>query len=190
MFTSQKIVDLADAFRMWLPHCGGVTPEQIVLVQESFAQVVPIADTAAALFYGRLFEMDPTLRALFRADMRAQYRNLMQTLTVVVRGLDRLDSILPAVEALGRRHAGYGVKDEHFQVVGEALLWTLQQGLGQAFTPEVRQAWATAYGLLARTMKDSLSQASVRAARARPLASDRQDVRGLRGQTALKPAAT
>jgi hemoglobin-like flavoprotein len=147
-----------------LPQCGGVTPEQIVLVQETFAQVVPIADTAAVLFYGRLFEMDPDLRALFRADMSAQYSNLMQTLTVVVRGLDRLDSILPAVQALGRRHAGYGVKDQHFDLVGEALLWTLQQGLGSAFTPEVRQAWATAYGLLASTMRDSLSPASLPAA--------------------------
>jgi hemoglobin-like flavoprotein len=133
-------------------------------VQESFAQVVPIADTAAQLFYGRLFEMDPALRALFHTDMRAQYRNLMQTLTVVVRSLDRLDSIVPAVQALGRRHAGYGVNDEHFDLVGVALLWTLQQGLGSAFTPEVRRAWATAYGLLASTMKDSMSQASLPAA--------------------------
>src|SRR6266487_2270126 len=126
-----------------------MTPEQMVLVQESFRLVEPIADTAAELFYKRLFELDPSLRVLFPEDMRAQRRNLMQMLTIAVRGLRRLDAIVPAIQALGRRHAGYGVRPEHFDTVGAALLWTLAQGLGPAFTPEVRDAWVALYGVLA-----------------------------------------
>jgi hemoglobin-like flavoprotein len=133
-------------------------------VQESFALVAPIAETAAELFYGRLFELDPSLRDLFHGDMREQGRKLMQMLTVAVRGLDHLEEIVPAVQALGRRHAGYGVLDEHFETVGAALLWTLEQGLGSAFTPAVAQAWATAYNVLASTMKDAMAEASLPAA--------------------------
>ena len=139
-------------------------PEQKTLVQDSFALVVPIADTAAELFYARLFELDPSLRSMFRGDMREQGRKLMQMLTVAVRGLDRLDAILPAVQALGRRHAAYGVRDEHFETVGAALLWTLEQGLGSAFTPEVAQAWASVYGVLASVMKDAMAEAALPAA--------------------------
>ncbi|MFL5539248.1 MAG: globin domain-containing protein, partial [Longimicrobiaceae bacterium] len=102
-----------------------MTPESKRLVQESWTLVEPIAETAAALFYGRLFELDPSLRPMFRGDMREQEKKLMQALTVVVRGLDRLDQLVPAVEALGRRHAGYGVRDEHYATVAAALLWTL-----------------------------------------------------------------
>ena len=141
-----------------------MTPEQKTLVQESFALVAPIAETAAELFYGRLFELDPSLRDLFHGDMREQGRKLMQMLTVAVRGLDHLEEIVPAVQALGRRHAGYGVLDEHFETVGAALLWTLEQGLGSAFTPAVAQAWATAYNVLASTMKDAMAEASLPAA--------------------------
>ena len=128
-------------------------PTEIGLIRSSWAAVVPIADTAASLFYARLFELDPAIERLFRrTDMDAQRKNLMQTLTVVVKSLDTLDQIVPAVQALGRRHAGYGVRESHYATVGEALLWTLEQGLGEGFTPDVRAAWATAYGTLATVM--------------------------------------
>ncbi|MFL5542728.1 MAG: globin family protein, partial [Longimicrobiaceae bacterium] len=104
-------------------------------------------------FYGRLFELDPSLRPMFRGDLEEQGKKLMQMITVVVRGLDRLDQLVPAVEALGRRHAGYGVRDSHFDTVAAALLWTLGQGLGDAFTAPVKAAWTEAYTLLATVMK-------------------------------------
>ena len=130
-----------------------MTPTEIGLIRESWASVVPIADTAASLFYARLFELDPAIERLFRrTDMDAQRKNLMQTLTVVVKSLDTLDQIVPAVQALGRRHAGYGVREAHYDTVGEALLWTLETGLGEAFTSDVRAAWAAAYGTLASVM--------------------------------------
>jgi hemoglobin-like flavoprotein len=131
-----------------------MTPRQIELVRSSFAAVEPIADIAATIFYRRLFDLDPSIRSLFAAtDMAGQRRNLMQTLTVVVRGLDRLDTIGPAVESLGRRHGGYGVRPFDYETVGAALLETLEEGLGDAFTPETRAAWAAAYGLLASVMQ-------------------------------------
>ncbi|HKG90784.1 MAG TPA: globin family protein [Gemmatimonadaceae bacterium] len=142
-----------------------MTPEQKRLVQLSWTAVYPIADAAAALFYGRLFELDPSLRALFRsADMREQGKKLMQMITVAVKGLDQLEQILPAVEALGRRHAGYGVQDSHYATVGAALLWTLEQGLGDAFTPDVRAAWAETYGTLAGAMQRATAAAEREAA--------------------------
>jgi hemoglobin-like flavoprotein len=130
-----------------------MTPREKSVVRETFAQVAPSADTAAALFYGRLFELDPTLKELFKVDTREQGRKLMQMIGLAVSKLDALDELVPAVQALGRRHAGYGVKDVDYDTVGAALLWTLQQGLGPAFTPEVKSAWTTVYGLLASTMK-------------------------------------
>jgi hemoglobin-like flavoprotein len=136
-----------------------MTPEQIALVRTSFAQVLPIADAAAALFYDRLFALDPSLRPMFRGDPQAQGRALMGMIRVAVNGLDRLDQIVPAVQALGRRHAGYGVKDEHYATVAVALLWTLEQGLGAAFTPETREAWTQAYTLLAVTMQTAAAEA-------------------------------
>jgi hemoglobin-like flavoprotein len=130
-----------------------MTPTQVGLIRESWAAVEPIADTAAGLFYGRLFELDPTLERLFRrTDMALQRQVLMGTLAVVVKTLDRIEELLPAVEALGRRHAGYGVRESHYATVGAALLWTLEQGLGEAFTPAVREAWTVAYGTLASVM--------------------------------------
>ena len=136
-----------------------VTNSQKVLVQESFAAVAPIADDAAALFYRRLFELDPSLERMFRGDMTEQRRKLMQMLTAAVKGLDRLDQLVPVVEDLGRRHVGYGVADEHYDTVGAALLWTLEKGLGSAFTPEVKDAWIAVYGLLAGTMKNAAKEA-------------------------------
>jgi hemoglobin-like flavoprotein len=138
-----------------------VTDTQKVLVQESFAAVAPIADEAAVLFYRRLFELDPSLERMFRGDMAEQRRKLMQMLTAAVKGLDRLEQLVPVVEDLGRRHAGYGVADAHYDTVGAALLWTLEQGLGEAFTPDVRDAWITVYGLLARTMKNAAKPSMV-----------------------------
>ena len=130
-----------------------MNPTDIDLIRSSWAGVEPIADTAAGLFYGRLFELDPAIERLFRrTDMAAQRKILMQTLTVVVKSLDKLDQLVPAVQALGRRHAGYGVRESHYATVGEALLWTLEQGLGASFTPPVRAAWAEAYGILASVM--------------------------------------
>jgi hemoglobin-like flavoprotein len=130
-----------------------MTPESKQLVKDSWEKVAPISEVAAALFYGRLFELDPNLRHLFRGDMAEQGRRLMQTLTVVVRGLNRLDDLVPAVEALGRRHGACGVQEEHYETVAAALLWTLERGLGKGFTPAVRDAWTEAYTLLATVMK-------------------------------------
>lgn len=138
-----------------------VTPAQKALVQNSFASIATIADDAAVLFYGRLFELDPSLRQMFRSDMAEQRRKLMQMLTAAVKGLDRLEQLVPVVKDLGRRHAAYGVADAHYETVGAALLWTLEVGLGRAFTAEVRDAWAAVYGLLATTMKDAAREALV-----------------------------
>ncbi len=123
------------------------------LVQATFAQVEPIAEVAAELFYGRLFEIAPELRPMFRGDLKEQGRKLMQMLAVAVKGLDRLPEIIPAVREMGRRHAGYGVRDEHYDTVATALLWTLERALGAGFTPEVKSAWVTVYTTLATAMK-------------------------------------
>ena len=132
-----------------------MTPHQIKLVQTSFAQVAPMATIAADLFYSRLFETAPQVRAMFPDDMTEQKQKLMAMLGTAVGGLNRLDTVLPAVRALGQRHASYGVTDEQYAPVGAALLWTLEQGLGKAFTPEVKDAWATAYGVISQTMIDA-----------------------------------
>jgi hemoglobin-like flavoprotein len=129
-----------------------MTPEQVRLVQDSFDEVAALGDRAAVLFYQRLFELDPTLRPLFNGDLTEQRTKLLRALAMVVGALDRLDQMLPAVRALGRRHAHYGVESEHYATVGSALVWTLQQGLGAAFTPALRSAWLKAYDLLAWTM--------------------------------------
>ena len=132
-----------------------MTPHQIDLVQASWKQVLPIAETAAQMFYGRLFFLDPSLRPLFVGDMRQQGRKVMAMISFTVNGLDRLDELLPTVKALGRRHVAYGVRPEHYYTVGAAFLWTLEQGLGESFTPAVREAWVAAYGVLANTMRDA-----------------------------------
>ena len=141
-----------------------MTPDQIALVQTSFSKVAPIASTAADLFYGRLFEIAPQVRAMFPEDLTEQKRKLMAMLGVAVSGLSHLDTILPAVRALGRRHAGYGVEAEHYAPVGSALLWTLENGLGPAFTPGVRDAWATAYNVLSTTMLEAAAEEMSKAA--------------------------
>lgn len=129
-----------------------MTPAQVSLVQESFAKVAPIAPQAAAMFYGRLFEIAPEVKPLFRGDMTEQGRKLMATLAVVVNGLSDLGAILPAARTLARRHVDYGVKPEHYAPVGAALLWTLERGLGPAWTPALAESWAAAYGTLSDFM--------------------------------------
>lgn len=145
-----------------------MTPEQIHDVQQSFRKVQPIADQAGALFYGRLFELDPTLRPLFKGDMAEQARKLMKALATVAHNLNQPDSVMPTVEALGIRHVRYGVVDEHYDTVGDALLWTLGQGLGDEFTAEVRASWVAAYSMIAATMKRAARDAASRTAHDTP----------------------
>jgi len=137
-----------------------MTPDQKTLVQESFKSVAPIADTAAKLFYQKLFVLDPELKSLFKGDMEEQGKKLMKMIATAVNALDRLDDIVPAVQDLGVRHVAYGVKDKDYDTVGEALLWTLEQGLGDLYTPEVQEAWTVVYGVLSDTMKGAAAKAA------------------------------
>ena len=129
-----------------------LTSTDIALVRASFARVA-IQGAAADIFYDRLFAVAPKLRELFPADLREQKRKLMQMISTAVGGLNELNKLVPAVRALGARHAGYGVTASDYAVVGTAFLWTLEQCLGQEFTPEVRSAWANVYGVIATTMQ-------------------------------------
>lgn len=135
-----------------------MTPEKIKLVQESWVKVVPIKDTAAELFYGKLFELDPSLRPMFKGDMQEQGRKLMAIIGTAVNALDKLDTIVPAVQDMGRRHVGYGVKEEHYDTVGEALIWTLGAGLKDDFTEDTKAAWIEVYTLVAGTMKEAAAE--------------------------------
>ena len=130
-----------------------MTPEEITLVQESWKKVLPIAEQAAALFYGRLFELDGSLRPLFKGDLKSQGRKLTSMINTAVVNLGKLDGIVPAVEDLGRRHVGYGVKPAHYGTVADALLWTLVEGLGSESTPATKAAWTRAYTTLAGVMQ-------------------------------------
>lgn len=125
-----------------------ITVTQRELVRSSFAQVARMADAAADLFYRRLFELDPALRSLFRGDLQEQGRKLIQMLGIAVAWLDRPDMLVPTIEELGRRHEVYGVKPRDYHTVGKALLLTLAEGLGEAFTPDVRDAWTAVYELI------------------------------------------
>ena len=129
-----------------------MTPDQVKLVQQSFAKLAPIADQAAVMFYDRLFEVAPHVKAMFPADLTEQRRKLMATVSAVVNGLGTLESVLPAASALARRHVSYGAKAEHYPVVGGALLWTLEKGLADGWTTEVADAWTAAYGTLSGFM--------------------------------------
>jgi len=161
---------IIDCLSFYLTHLKGMqadffyvkenamTPEQISLVQESFTRIAPIAEKAADLFYGKLFELNPELKPLFKGDIKQQGAKLMATLNVVVNGLAHLESIVPAVRELGRRHAGYGVEESHYDTVGQALIWTLGQGLGATFTDDVKEAWIIAYAILAETMSSAASE--------------------------------
>jgi hemoglobin-like flavoprotein len=129
-----------------------MNPTQIKLVQDSFSKVAPISEAAAVIFYDRLFEVAPSVRTMFPDDMTEQRKKLMGTLAVVVNGLSNLEAILPAASALAKRHVNYGAKAEHYPVVGGALLFTLEKGLGEAWTPDVADAWTAAYGTLSGYM--------------------------------------
>ncbi len=141
-----------------------MTLEQIQLVKMSFAKVEPIAETTADLFYSRLFEIAPSVKPLFKTERSVQGRKLMASLAFVVKNLERPDVLLPAVEKLGRKHIEYGTKDEHYEFVGQALLWTLEQGLGDGFAKPVKEAWEEAYGLLASVMIEAAAETEDRAA--------------------------
>lgn len=132
-----------------------MSPDTVSLVQRSWTRVAAIAPQAAALFYQNLFTADPSLKPLFKGDMQAQGAKLMQMIGAAVGKLTDLDTLVPILQALGRRHADYGVQDAHYDTVGAALLLTLSQGLGEAFTPAVRAAWAEVYGVMAQVMKDA-----------------------------------
>ncbi len=136
-----------------------MTPEQISLVQTSWQKVVPIKGKAAELFYGKLFELDPALKPLFKGDIVEQGRKLVGMINTVVVKLNDLEEIVPAVQDLGKRHVAYGVKDAHYDTVGAALLWTLSAGLGDAFTDEVKASWTEAYTILATAMKEAAATA-------------------------------
>jgi hemoglobin-like flavoprotein len=129
-----------------------MNPSQVKLVQESFAKVAPISEQAAKIFYDRLFEVAPAVRAMFPSDMTEQRKKLMATLAVVVNGLSNLEAVLPAASALAKRHVAYGAKPAHYPVVGGALLWTLEKGLGEAWTSDVAAAWTAAYATLSGYM--------------------------------------
>ena len=132
-----------------------MTPKEIELIQSSWKKLTPIADTAAQLFYEKLFALDPAVKSLFKSDLRDQGRRLMSMITSAVNGLSNVPALVPVVQELGRRHGKYGVTPAHYETVGTALLWTLQQGLGDGFTPDVKTAWTSVYGVLAKTMKDA-----------------------------------
>jgi hemoglobin-like flavoprotein len=129
-----------------------MTPDHIKLVQESFAKVAPISETAAVLFYDRLFEIAPKVKAMFPTDMTEQRRKLMATLATVVGGLGNIETVLPAASALAKRHVEYGVKPEHYESVGAALLWTLERGLGERWSGDLAAAWSAAFGTLSQFM--------------------------------------
>lgn len=137
-----------------------MTPEQVKCVQDSFAKVRPIAGTAADLFYGRLFEITPQARALFPEDMTEQKQKLMAMLGLAVANLNHPETVVPALQDLGRKHVAYGTQADHYAPVGAALLWTLEQGLGSDFTPEVREAWAETYRLVAGVMQQAAADAA------------------------------
>jgi hemoglobin-like flavoprotein len=130
-----------------------LTANDVMLVRASFARIVPIKSAAADLFYDRLFEVAPQLRRMFPADLREQKQKLMAMLAMAVGSLNDLEALVPKVKALGARHVGYGARAADYNVVGEVLLWTLERGLAEAFTPDVRAAWTKVYGVLAATMQ-------------------------------------
>lgn len=143
-----------------------MTPDQVKLVQDSFKKVLPIAPQAADLFYGRLFEIAPQVKPLFPADLTEQKKKLMMMIATAVNNLHQVETIVPAVQDLGRRHVNYGVTADHYKPVGEALIWTLEKGLGDAFTPDVKSAWVTTYTTLQSVM--TAAAAEVKPAMTKP----------------------
>lgn len=145
-------MDKFESHNVEISESSELRSDTITLVQESFKAIVPMADQVGDLFYGRLFQAHPMVRPMFPEDIRPQAKKLVQMLALVVNSLHKLDTILPAVEALARRHNDYGVSADHYPVVGETLIWTLERGLGEAFTADAREAWVNAYGALSSVM--------------------------------------
>ncbi|HEY0219268.1 MAG TPA: globin family protein [Afipia sp.] len=135
-----------------------MTPTEVADVQQSFMKVTPVADQVGMMFYGRLFDLDPSLRPMFAEDLTEQSRKLLHVLAVAANGLTHPDTLVPVVQALGAKHVDYGVKDQHYDTVGQALIWTLETGLADAFTPQVKSAWLSAYTLLSGIMKDAAAK--------------------------------
>ena len=133
-----------------------MTPEQVQIIKTTFAEVLRIKEKAGLLFYDRLFTIAPETKSLFKGDMAEQRRKLMDTLALAIGMLRDMPSLVATLEALARRHVKYGVKDEHYDKVGAALLWTLEQGLGPSFTPRAREAWTALYGAVAKIMMDAV----------------------------------
>jgi len=133
-----------------------MTPAQIDLVRRSAALIVPRSQQVAALFYDTLFTVDPSLQSMFRGDMTEQGKRLMTMIVTAVRLLDDPDTLLPTLRILGSRHVAYGVQASHYDTVGQALLGTLAMGLGEAFTPSVREAWIAMYGVVSKTMQEEV----------------------------------
>lgn len=131
-----------------------MTPQQKQLVKDSWIKVLPIKETAAELFYGRLFETYPEVQPYFKGDMKEQGRKLMAMLNTAVNGLDNLESLIEPLKKSCKAHVAYGVKAEDYDKVGDAFLWTLEKGLGDAFTPEVKEAWTVTYTTVAKVMID------------------------------------
>jgi hemoglobin-like flavoprotein len=158
---------IAPAARAARRRAHGVTPRQIELVRSTWAATQPISDAAATIFYDRLFEVDPAVRRLFaETDMAAQRRILMQTFAVIVASLDDFDAVVPVIRALGQVHARHGVREEHYDSVAAALLWTLDRGLGETFDDEAADAWATAYSAIAAVMIEAAADIGREAAAA------------------------
>jgi len=132
-----------------------LSAEQIQLIRDSWQRVLPIKEQAAELFYARLFELDPSVKALFKGRLDFQGDKLMMTLNVVVNSLDNLTEVEAMLQAMGKRHIIYGVEAAHYETVGAALLWALKPGLGEHFSEEVEEAWVAAYGEIATTMKEA-----------------------------------
>ena len=142
------------------PSDHPLTYKQKMLVQDTWEKVVPIEATAAELFYGKLFELDPALKPMFAdSDMKEQGKKLMTMIGAAVKGLDSLGELVPAVQGLGKRHIKYGVKDEHYDTVATALLDTLDKGLGDDFTEETKEAWTITYTTLANLMIEAGKEA-------------------------------
>jgi len=135
-----------------------MTPAQVKLIQDSWSKVLPISETAADLFYGKLFELDPDVRSMFKGDMKEQGRKLMAILNTAVNSLKNVEAIVPTLQDMGKRHVNYGVKEEDYDTVGEALIWTLGAGLQGDFTEETKTAWIAVYTLVADTMKTAAAE--------------------------------
>jgi len=156
-----KSAHATDLLRVAHPFASTVNQLEIFLVKNSFRRVAPIADQAAALFYARLFDLDPSLRPLFRGDLVEQGRKLMHLIGIAVGTLDEFNVILPTLRRLGARQAASGVREDHYATIGAALLWTLEKGLGPSFTPEVKAAWSTSYATVANAMIEGSRQSEL-----------------------------